>query len=174
MNHKTIGSYKLEQDSTENNTRPRNCTLHRSSENIAIHVKKISLSTLTPFQKRVLVALCQVPSGYYTTYKCLATFLSTSPRAVGNVLRLNPFAPLVPCHRVLASNGKLGGFRGSWGRGCRPGLYDNKKKALLSGEGVHFGKDGVVIGSLWSDFRSENSLLVEKRFISIKQNEEQN
>lgn len=174
MTHNTIASNKLGRDSAENSTSLGNCTLYRSPENITIQMEKISLSTLSPFQKSVLIALCQVPFGYYTTYKFLSDFLSTSPRAVGNALRLNPFAPSVPCHRVLASNGKLGGFRGSWGRGGRPGLYDHKKKALLSAEGVNFDKNNVVIGSPWSDFRSENHLLMEKRLMSFKNNQQQN
>lgn len=68
--------------------------------------------TLTPFRKRVLLALCQVPSGSYTTYLALSNHLSSSPRAVGNALRNNPFAPRVPCHRVVAADGGIGGFGG--------------------------------------------------------------
>lgn len=68
--------------------------------------------TLTPFRKRVLLALCQVPSGHYTTYLALSNHLSSSPRAVGNALRNNPFAPRAPCHRVVASDGGIGGFGG--------------------------------------------------------------
>lgn len=68
--------------------------------------------TLTPFRKRVLGALCQVPAGSYTTYLALSNHLSSSPRAVGNALRNNPFAPRVPCHRVIAADGGIGGFGG--------------------------------------------------------------
>ena len=68
--------------------------------------------TLTPFRKRVLSALCQVPAGSYTTYLALSNHLSSSPRAVGNALRNNPFAPRVPCHRVVAADGGIGGFGG--------------------------------------------------------------
>lgn len=52
---------------------------------------KIHLSPLTPFRKRVLLALCQVPTGHFTTYLALSNHLSSSPRAVGNALRNNPF-----------------------------------------------------------------------------------
>ena len=68
--------------------------------------------TLTPFRKRVLLALCQVPPGSHTTYLALSNHLSSSPRAVGNALRNNPFAPRVPCHRVVAADGGIGGFGG--------------------------------------------------------------
>lgn len=122
-------------------------------EGLCANVQNITDSRLSPFQKRVLIALCQVPRSRYTNYKCLAMFLSTSPRAVGNALRHNPFAPSVPCHRVLASDGKLGGFCGSWGRGGKPGLHDEKKRALLRAEGIKFNKNGLVIGHPWHDFK---------------------
>lgn len=58
--------------------------------------------------------LCaQIPKGYISTYKKIAEVLRTSPRAVGQVLKKNPFASeKVPCHRVIASNFFIGGFRG--------------------------------------------------------------
>ena len=68
--------------------------------------------TLTLFRRRVLRALCQVPPGSYTTYLALSDHLASSPRAVGNALRNNPFAPRVPCHRVVAADGGIGGFGG--------------------------------------------------------------
>ena len=78
----------------------------------AVSLAIASHPTLTPFRKRVLLALCQVPSGSYTTYLALSNHLSSSPRAVGNALRNNPFAPTVPCHRVVAADGGIGGFGG--------------------------------------------------------------
>lgn len=78
----------------------------------AVSSEITSHPTLTPFRKRVLLALCQVPLGSYTTYLALSNHLSSSPRAVGNALRNNPFAPRVPCHRVMAANGGIGGFGG--------------------------------------------------------------
>lgn len=66
--------------------------------------------------------LCQaIPVGSVTTYGAMAAALRSSPRAVGQAMRRNPYAPCVPCHRVVASNGCLGGFGGSWvRRDCRP------------------------------------------------------
>ena len=78
----------------------------------AVSSEIASHPTLTPFRKRVLLALCQVPSGSHTTYLALSDHLSSSPRAVGNALRNNPFAPRVPCHRVVAADGGIGGFGG--------------------------------------------------------------
>jgi len=116
------------------------------------HLRRIQVSSKTPFQKRVLTLLCQVPRGQYTTYGAMAKHLSSSARAVGNALRNNPFAPDVPCHRVLATGGGLGGFGGCWGRKGEAGVNDQKKLKLLRAEGVRFDGKGKVAGSLWQDF----------------------
>ncbi|KAJ4358459.1 uncharacterized protein N0V89_003042 [Didymosphaeria variabile] len=59
----------------------------------------------------------------------------TCARAVGNAMRNNPFAPEVPCHRILAADGTLGGFGGHWGE---QGKYASRKHELLEEEGVRF------------------------------------
>ncbi len=69
-------------------------------------------AVLTPFQKRVFHLLAQIPAGRVTTYGSLARALRTSPRAVGNALRNNVFAPRVPCHRCVASTGYVNGYDG--------------------------------------------------------------
>ncbi|EXJ77113.1 hypothetical protein A1O3_10271 [Capronia epimyces CBS 606.96] len=69
---------------------------------------------ITEFQERVYLHLLLIPPGQVTTYAALAQALGSSPRAVGGALRCNPFAPTVPCHRVIASDGSLGGFLGEW------------------------------------------------------------
>lgn len=109
----------------------------------------ITTSTLTPFRKRVLLALLQVPYGQYTTYAALSDHLHSCPRAVGNAMRNNPFAPEVPCHRVVAADGGLGGFGGEWGEGCKR----NEKVKLLRGEGVRVDeRKGRVVGGVWKGF----------------------
>lgn len=55
-----------------------------------------------------------IPKGKVSTYGALSQVLKSSPRAVGQALRRNPFAPQVPCHRVIASTLELGGFSGTW------------------------------------------------------------
>jgi len=112
---------------------------------------KIHLApTLTPFRRRVLLTLCQVPSGQFTTYLAISDHLHSSPRAVGGALRNNPFAPEVPCHRVVAADGGIGGFGGEWGV---EGRHNGKKVGLLRGEGaeVEMG-DGRVRGEAWTGF----------------------
>jgi len=88
----------------------------------------------TPFQKRVYAALEQVPRGRVTTYKQLAECLGCrSCRAVGQALKRNPYAPQVPCHRVIASDLTPGGFMGR-----RGGAALRRKLDLLAKEGVRF------------------------------------
>lgn len=65
----------------------------------------------TDFQRRVWRALQRIPAGRTLCYGALARKLSTSARAVGNACRANPVPIVIPCHRVVASNG-AGGFMG--------------------------------------------------------------
>jgi len=65
----------------------------------------------TSFQKCVWQVLREIPSGKAWTYATVAKYLGTSPRAVGGACRANPVPVVIPCHRVVGSNG-LGGFSG--------------------------------------------------------------
>ena len=92
---------------------------------------------VTAFQSRVYAALCKVPAGKATTYGALARQIGCrSAQAVGQALRVNPFAPRVPCHRVVAADGSLCGFSGK-----REGDMILKKRQLLESEGVRFRAD---------------------------------
>lgn len=85
---------------------------------------------ITEFQRRVYLALLQVPKGEAISYRELGERIGCrSAQAVGQALRRNPFAPDVPCHRVIASDGSIGGFHG-----CRSGEMIERKRALLEGE----------------------------------------
>ncbi len=128
-------------------------TTMSTPEDFTSWLKEISLCQKTPFQKKVLSAICQVPRGRYTTYALVSKHLSSSPRAVGNALRNNPFAPQVPCHRVLASGGGLAGFKGTWGRNGNEGLNNGERRRLLREEDVKFDGGGKVIGAPWERFR---------------------
>jgi methylated-DNA-[protein]-cysteine S-methyltransferase len=99
-------------------------------------MKKFEKTTVACFQKRVYDALRKVPRGRVVTYKELARFVGCgSARAVGQALRKNPYAPRVPCHRVIASDLSPGGFKGS----RRPGVLRWKMR-MLADEGVLFAK----------------------------------
>ncbi len=83
---------------------------------------------LTLFQKRVLKAVLKIPKGEVRSYAWVAE-RSGSPkasRAAAQALKRNPYAPHVPCHRVIASSGTIGGYSG----GLR------KKRELLRREGI--------------------------------------
>jgi methylated-DNA-[protein]-cysteine S-methyltransferase len=91
----------------------------------------LDLSQVPPFHRKVYQALQQVPPGNVTTYGELAE-MAGSPlafRAVGQAMARNPLPILVPCHRVLASAGKLGGFSSFGGLATKIRLLD-----LESGE----------------------------------------
>ncbi len=72
----------------------------------------IENSNLTAFQKKVLQLTKKIPEGKVATYGLLAKILGdiNLSRAVGNALNKNPFPIIVPCHRVVKSNGYIGGF----------------------------------------------------------------
>jgi methylated-DNA-[protein]-cysteine S-methyltransferase len=81
-----------------------------------------------------------VPKGRVTTYKAIAEKLgSKAYRAVGQVLRKNPYAPVVPCHRVVSTNGTIGGFMGK-----REEDEIEKKIGLLKSEGVEVAYGKVI------------------------------
>ncbi len=67
---------------------------------------------LTSFQKRVLALTARIPKGKIATYGELARCLKSSPRAVGQALGRNLHPVKVPCHRVVRSDGNLGGYSG--------------------------------------------------------------
>lgn len=90
------------------------------------------------FNERVWNLMKRIPRDRVTTYKELARTLNTKAyRAVGNACRNNPYAPKVPCHRVVKSGGFIGGFGGKMS-----GKNVKRKIALLKKEGVcvHDGK----------------------------------
>ena len=100
--------------------------------------------------QRVYLHLLAIPSGKVSTYGALAKSLSSSPRAVGGALRNNPYAPEVPCHRVIASDGYVGGFKGDWEK-APSGVNQTLKLQLLKDEGVDFTREGklVVQNNVW-------------------------
>ena len=65
------------------------------------------------FAEKVYSLCSKIPRGKVTTYKEIARALSSKGyQAIGQALRCNPYAPAVPCHRVVKSDGSLGGFKG--------------------------------------------------------------
>ncbi|KAF8642934.1 hypothetical protein AX16_009322 [Volvariella volvacea WC 439] len=95
---------------------------------------------VTPHQWAVYDYVKTIPAGTVSTYKDVCLAVGGSPRSVGSALRTNPFAPYIPCHRVIASNLFLGGFCGDWGRGGK----GEDKIAMLKEEGVEFKDNGYL------------------------------
>lgn len=90
-------------------------------------IKAGKLHPKMSFNQKVWALTCRVPRGKVTTYGEIARKLGGNAyRAVGNALNHNPYAPQVPCHRVVGSDGKLTGFAG--------GIP--KKHKMLVAEGV--------------------------------------
>ena len=87
---------------------------------------RLDLTGITPFEKSVYKTLLLIPAGQILTYNQVARKIKKpgASRAVGSALHKNPFLIYVPCHRVLCSDGKLGGFG--------PGLW--MKKWLITHE----------------------------------------
>ena len=95
------------------------------------------LSDRTKFEREVLVATFKIPKGKVSTYKSIAEKIGKprAYRAVGNALHKNPLAPIVPCHRVVKSDGTFGGEK----KGAR------SRRSLLEKEGIPVENDRVKI-----------------------------
>ena len=105
----------------------------------AAPLETAALELLTPFRQAVLRATARIPRGKVATYGGLARRLGRekAARAVGNALAANPFPLIVPCHRVIRSDGTVGGFTGG----------DETKRRLLELEGIRFdGRKPVPAG----------------------------
>ena len=87
-------------------------------------------------EDKVYKKLLEVPPGKVTTYGELAKAvgLKNGQRAIGRIMNKNPYPVIVPCHRVIKSNGKIGGY--AWG--------EKIKTNMLSKEGVKI-KNGKII-----------------------------
>ena len=89
----------------------------------------------TEFENKVYNLTSRVPKGRVTTYKEIAKALGIKAyRAVGNSLNKNPFAPRVPCHRVVNSNGSIGGFASG----------SRRKAELLRKESVEIKNNKII------------------------------
>jgi methylated-DNA-[protein]-cysteine S-methyltransferase len=96
------------------------------------------------FEQRVYDATRRIPKGKVTTYKLLAAEIECgSNQAVGQALKRNPFAPEVPCHRVVRTDLSIGGFYGQ-----TEGREIVRKNKMLQQEGVDLDGRGRVPADL--------------------------
>lgn len=98
----------------------------------------LNMERISPFHRRAYEAARTIPRGAVMSYGDVARLAGNprAARAVGAAMAKNPFAPFVPCHRVVGSDGYLVGFGG------RGGL--DFKRSLLNAEGVKCRNDRVV------------------------------
>ena len=99
---------------------------------------ELELEWCTEFQRAALEAIRGIPYGETATYGGMAMALGSGPRAVGMACGRNPIPIIVPCHRVLASGGKEGGFSG--GKGLRGEVHELDDDAPPTGraEGIRW------------------------------------
>lgn len=96
------------------------------------------------FRDQVYTLIRKIPKGKVATYGQVAKLVGSpkAARAVGMCMKVNPDAPRTPCHRIVASDGRLTGYSAEGGVA--------KKKLMLLSEGVHFRVDRVdLTKSLW-------------------------
>jgi methylated-DNA-[protein]-cysteine S-methyltransferase len=105
-------------------------------KDVTFDLSVIALDRCTEFQRRVLIAEYNIPRGKVSTYGRIAAHLGhpKAARAVGRALATHPFPIVIPCHRAVQSNGRLGGYQG--------GL--KMKRKLLEMEGVRISANGAV------------------------------
>jgi methylated-DNA-[protein]-cysteine S-methyltransferase len=98
--------------------------------------EELEMAPLAPFRRLILMETGRIPRGKVRTYGSLAAAAGRpgAARAVGSAMASNPFPLAIPCHRVVRSDGSLGGFGG--------GLA--LKRALLEREGILFDGRGRV------------------------------
>ena len=84
----------------------------------------------SPFQKRVWAALCTIPLGETRSYADIARAIGSAPRAIGGANGANPIPIIIPCHRVIAADGSLGGYSGGEGPATKQHLLNLESRAL--------------------------------------------
>src|SRR5450432_1813963 len=99
----------------------------------------LDMERLAPFQRRAYEQARTIPSGKTLSYGEVATRIGApgAARAVGTALSKNPFAIVVPCHRVLSAGGKPGGFTANGGVETKLRMLqiEQKQRALFDGDG---------------------------------------
>ncbi len=113
VERETGGAYALERDDAAVAPAAAELREYLAGRRTSFDVP-IELSWVTPFRREVLLACASIPRGSTATYGDLARRVGRplAARAVGNMMRTNPLPIVVPCHRVIGSDGSLTGFGG--------------------------------------------------------------
>jgi methylated-DNA-[protein]-cysteine S-methyltransferase len=91
------------------------------------------LQTLTSFEMKVLLECAKIPRGRVCTYAQVAAAIGKphAARAVGNALAKNQLAPIIPCHRVIRSDGKIGNYSGKGGAAAKRKMLESEGAGIL-------------------------------------------
>ena len=103
----------------------------------------LALTRLPSYTQKVLKATAQIPLGYVTFYGSIAKTVGGGPRAVGNIMANNPFAPIVPCHRVVKSDFTLGGY--GLGLKVKIELLSREKRGLAESKKLGLNGRGLEV-----------------------------
>ncbi len=108
-----------------------------AGEPVTFKLEAVALEERSEFQRKVLSACFDIPRGWISTYGRIAESMGIpgGARAVGSALSHNPFPIMIPCHRVVRSDGHPGGFRSG----------PEMKRFLLELEKIRFAKNGKVL-----------------------------
>ena len=104
-------------------------------ERRSIEAVELDLGAIPEFDRRVYEVARTVPPGETITYGEIARAMGEEPmraRDVGTALSRNPFAPIVPCHRVVAANGQLGGYSAPGGTSAKRRLLEREGAAIVA------------------------------------------
>ncbi|HEX4703071.1 MAG TPA: methylated-DNA--[protein]-cysteine S-methyltransferase, partial [Pseudonocardiaceae bacterium] len=105
-------------------------------ESVDLSAIRLDMTGVSPFHRKVYEAAREIPPGETQTYGGIATAIGAprSARAVGQALGRNPFAIVVPCHRVIAAGGRTGGFSANGGVDTKVRLLAIEQASIQSGK----------------------------------------
>lgn len=136
---KTLNTFKTikKDSSSEIEILGKNIQKFLSGDDQKFKLEHFDLEQCFESQRKVLLAEYQIPRGWVSTYNRIANKIGimNGARVVGNALAKNPFPIVIPCHRVVKSNGELGEYQGG----------KEMKRALLKLEGLKFSDNGKII-----------------------------
>jgi O-6-methylguanine DNA methyltransferase len=114
-----------------------------------------SMEHLPLYTQKVLWAVYKIPVGYLASYGGVAKAVGGGARSVGNVMASNPFAPLIPCHRIVSSNFGLGGYGG--GLDAKLRLLNLEKRGFNSVREISVGEKTLSIFPVEFVLRKNNA-----------------
>jgi len=103
----------------------------------------LATAHLPAYTKKVLKTTEAIPLGYVTSYGTISKAVGGGPRAVGNIMASNPFAPIVPCHRVVRSDFTLGGY--GFGLKNKIQLLNREKQGFSSSKIIEVNDEHLMV-----------------------------